>query len=299
MRKESISDKLTDENSLKDMLDNREEKTAGSPDIKKFGIRIEELENRINRLDSFTQSIKKEMGSINGTIEKLSEQILKLAAIYEKVSMSFNPFVDIPEGNPPERVRYSDNESSEEPEEAEKKDDTAYEVEDVSEVFTVNEKEESAPELRGGEHKIAPPDEVVHPENPEYTVDGDKILSDIDMSFSSIIGVFKWLEFLLAKMPRDSIPSLLDYYEEIGWIGEEAKKKLQLYLHGELPPMSRGVGVDEPNRGDWRLPVEDHLRSLLFISLIAGKNPDIKFIDGIEEQVRTILKEEVEAWGSV
>ncbi|HIE31314.1 MAG TPA: hypothetical protein EYP67_02895 [Methanosarcinales archaeon] len=73
------------------------------------------------------------------------------------------------------------------------------------------------------------------------------------------------LDFLLEMVGPNNLPSILDYYIEIGWISETARLELLayasgIYLHEEKP--------------DWKMSTEDHLKALWFIDQLCGHKTD-------------------------
>lgn len=73
------------------------------------------------------------------------------------------------------------------------------------------------------------------------------------------------LDFLLKMVGPNNLPSILDYYIEIGWISETARLDLLAYASG------LGFAEDMP---DWKLSTEDHLKSLWFIDQLCGHKTD-------------------------
>ena len=73
------------------------------------------------------------------------------------------------------------------------------------------------------------------------------------------------LDFLLKMVGPNNLPSILDYYIEIGWISETARLDLLAYASG------LGFAEDKP---DWKLSTEDHLKALWFIDQLCGHKTD-------------------------
>ena len=73
------------------------------------------------------------------------------------------------------------------------------------------------------------------------------------------------LDFLLKLVGPNNLPSILDYYIEIGWISETARLDLLAYASG------LGFAEEKP---DWKLSTEDHLKSLWFIDQLCGHKTD-------------------------
>lgn len=96
-----------------------------------------------------------------------------------------------------------------------------------------------------------------------------------DPAFIAII--MGWLNYLVSKSNIEEAQKALEYYEEIGWITEDVKIKLEKYLEG-----FRSV-----EQQDMPLTPEDHLVSLYIITkLKAGiEEGIIRFRDLYEELI--------------
>jgi archaellum component FlaD/FlaE len=88
-------------------------------------------------------------------------------------------------------------------------------------------------------------------------------LYDIQPTFGASLLVLNWADMLLKHAPsRESVDRLLDYYCNVGWLGEPARDRILAYVDG-IRYEARGEGAGEAE--DWRAGVEVHERSLLFI----------------------------------
>ena len=45
---------------------------------------------------------------------------------------------------------------------------------------------------------------------------------------------FKWIDFLLHRIKRERLQQLMSYYQELGWISENAKSSLLTIARGTL-----------------------------------------------------------------
>ncbi|AHG03740.1 flagella E [Halobacterium sp. DL1] len=80
--------------------------------------------------------------------------------------------------------------------------------------------------------------------------------------YAAEITLFEWLEFLLERGGVKRSLQALDYYENIGWVGEEASEKLRNHVRGFAGP------ADEEAHAD--LGMADHVLSLVFIARLAS-----------------------------
>jgi archaellum component FlaD/FlaE len=84
------------------------------------------------------------------------------------------------------------------------------------------------------------------------------------------INISKWGRFLLDRLPKDKIPSLLDHYMKIGWLDDDIKNKIESYI--ENVSEVSGIKVRRYDNIDtddwWKLSVDDHVKSLQYIEKI-------------------------------
>ena len=131
------------------------------------------------------------------------------------------------------------------------------------------------------------------------------ILQALPKDYLSVVLVMRWIEFLLERVVRDKISLVLDYYKDIGWISEDVKSTVMSYARGENQDvMAMGLNLGEfeppeiqlpPSRAteyrrvdDWRLTAEDHLKSLLFVQMIAGIPVDKDRLSSLEQVIKKV-----------
>ncbi len=141
------------------------------------------------------------------------------------------------------------------------------------------------------------------------------ILEALPKDYLSVVLVMRWIEFLMERVVRDKISLVLDYYKDIGWISEDVKSTVMSYARGENQDVTRmdmNVGdFEEENQipfpsqitefrrvDDWRLTAEDHLKSLLFVQMIAGIPVDKDRLSSLEQVIMKI-KRSLEGFHSV
>lgn len=91
--------------------------------------------------------------------------------------------------------------------------------------------------------------------------DGRKpYLETLPASFAAEVTIVEWLDFLLAKGGYRRALEVLDYYAQIGWLGERAVVGLREYLSG----------LNEPDYGSPFDP-EDHRLSLVYLTRLASR----------------------------
>lgn len=140
----------------------------------------------------------------------------------------------------------------------------------------------------------------------ENDIPGKKaVLSRLPSDYLSNVVVMRWVEFLLNRVVRDRLPLVLDYYKDIGWISEEVKSVIMAVARGEnqdfdapeieeesefdLSQIPMGK-TDYKMIDDWRMTAEDHLRSLLFIHMMAGDRVDKNRLSTLEQTITDIKR---------
>ena len=89
------------------------------------------------------------------------------------------------------------------------------------------------------------------------------------------------LDFLLKMVGPNNLPSILDYYIEIGWISETARLDLLAYASG------LGFAEEKP---DWKMSTEDHLKSLWFIDQLCGHKTDKTRLFRVNHEIEKMYK---------
>lgn len=81
-------------------------------------------------------------------------------------------------------------------------------------------------------------------------------------TYATEITLFEWLEFLLERGGVKRSLEAVDYYESIGWLGEEAAAELRDHIRGFAGP------ADEDDHADFEMA--DHVLSLVFIARLSS-----------------------------
>ena len=77
--------------------------------------------------------------------------------------------------------------------------------------------------------------------------------------FESSMLLLGWADMLLKSAgSRESLLALVNYYHNIGWIGDPARDQILAYADGLSTPEASG-------ERDWRADIEVHEKSLLFV----------------------------------
>lgn len=143
-------------------------------------------------------------------------------------------------------------------------------------------------------------------EEPRVKRRAEPILPEISYDYRTVILVMRWIEFMFERVTRDRISALLDYYKDVGWISEKVKSQIMAYARGEIQNILRfePEDVDEevlldssPKQpsdykkvSDWRLSADDHLKSLLFVTKIAGLEVNKDTFNSLEEEIKIFTR---------
>ncbi|HLB70917.1 MAG TPA: FlaD/FlaE family flagellar protein [Candidatus Methanoperedens sp.] len=85
-----------------------------------------------------------------------------------------------------------------------------------------------------------------------------------------------WLQFMLMRVGHNYLPSLLEYYESIGWISTEASERLIALAENEK------LRHEGPS---WTLSPEEHRVSMLFIEKLMGKQVELPVLPALPRKV--------------
>jgi len=128
------------------------------------------------------------------------------------------------------------------------------------------------------------------------------LLTTLKMDYMTTVLVMRWIEFLFERISRDKLLIVLDYYIEIGWINRHVKAQIMTLARGEMPDVMAYRPIEEENDGllfegkddlreykdinDWRLSADDHLRSLLFVMKITGREVSKDALSTLEHEIK-------------
>ncbi len=245
------------------------------PELDEIKVVLKEMQEKITRVTASVDNLRRDLDAIREELSEKDEQIRKLAAIYDIVNQQINPFVE--EGK------------------EKKEEEEIPELPEISEEVKPAEEKEVKPEEKPAEEKG--PRGLLRPPKP--------ILDKIPNDFVSTTITLRWIAFLLERVDRKHLPLLLEYYKDIGWISDTAKRQLMAYARGVIQDLSYGEEElvaefggttvspeSEAKRQtvDWRLPAEDHIKSLIFILRIKGEEIDKDLLNSIEMEIKKLRR---------
>lgn len=89
------------------------------------------------------------------------------------------------------------------------------------------------------------------------------------------------LELLIELVGSNNMPSILDYYVEIGWISENARLELLAYASG----------MDyHDEKANWKLSTDDHLKILWFIEQLCGHKINKNRLFCVDREISKVRK---------
>ena len=243
---------------------------------------VEDLRIKFGSIEEQIEGVEDTKTMVEDTsekLEKVGERVQKLMSLYEVITLKYNPFIEAEEIEKPKTVAEGIS-----VEEGAKIDEAirSLGLEDEEEIGIPTE----IPTIR--EEIEETPLEYEEParELPIYVGGEGVLLPRIKNTYKSQAMTLKWAEYLMDKIgSRNGLIDILDYYEDVRWIGEPVKHYL-LTLARSFPTMA--IEAPEIDEGIKRLNVDDNLRSLLFIEQIRGTPIDEAEIENIERIVQRI-----------
>jgi flagellar protein FlaD len=237
--------------------------------------RMEEIEDKIGRLDSALATEKSERTKVVDSLTQMDQNIRKLLSIYEIVSAKFNPFIDVSEeGAPKTGVQVQAPEELELPDidlEGDLPEFTPYGEEHEESTSGHRKMPETSRETSPWEpgmptqavgmttqrmkpsSRTIPLDTVSKDERYEREMraaarskhNKKPLLAYIPYDYLTLVLVMRWVEFMFERVPRDKISLVLDYYVDVGWISEDVKSEIMSYARGEMQDVTKYMGYEE------------------------------------------------------
>jgi len=270
---------------------------------------IKTLDNRFSKMDISISTVKNSLDEYSERFNKMEETILELLSLYEVVSNSVNPFVgdgdkkyfnldkieslenrfkDI-EGNfkhlinKIDLIKSSGNDENMEELRNEFIDKFKGFQDKLDEIHSNNE---SNNEIQTEMEVFDNPD-YQSPTSRQITIKPQSVLISNNLPMLEIINnnsetsivLLNWVEFLMEKVGRNNLMDVLDYYTEIGWIGDSVSGKILAYASG----------IDYyDEKPTWKLMPQDHTKSLMFIERLSGKKIDRSAFHKIERDIEKV-----------
>lgn len=270
---------------------------------------IKILDNRFSKMDISISTVKNSLDEYSERFNKMEETILELLSLYEVVSNSVNPFVgdgdkksfnldkieslenrfkDI-EGNfehlvnKIDSIKPSGNDENLEELRNEFIDKFKKFEDKLDEINSNNESNNEIQTERGvfdnPDYQSPAPEQITI--KPPFVLISNNapMLENINNNPETSIVLLNWVEFLMEKVGRNNLMDVLDYYTEIGWIGDGVSGKILAYASG----------IDYyDEKPTWKLMPQDHTKSLMFIERLSGKKIDRSAFHKIERDIEKV-----------
>ncbi|UCE45143.1 MAG: flagella protein [Methanobacteriota archaeon] len=235
--------------------------------------RLEEIEDKIGRIDSALTTVKNEGSKDRERLNIMEQDIRKLLSVYEIVSAKINPFIDVSDRDSPEaearapaELEFSesgldedlpefrpfgegDDEESFERRGTSKTDRDAspWEPETPTEpdgaaraqprMMPQQDRRERSKADERDEREVRAAARSKHNKKP--------LLAYVCHDYLTLVLVMRWIEFMFERVPRDRISLVLDYYVDVGWISEDVKSEIMSYARGEMQDVNKYMEYEE------------------------------------------------------
>ncbi len=250
---------------------------VGMSGVKEFSEilgRLEEIEDKIGRIDSALTTEKSEAGKNRDRLNLMEQDIRKLLSVYEIVSAKFNPFIDVSDrGAQEDKVQPLAQPAVEFPE-------LEFD-EDLPEFKPFGEGDDQE---QSGNVRISRTNRDTPPWEPEVPIDPGPtamakmktrqqtrrdlspkdekeekevraaarskhnkkpLLAYVCHDYLTLVLVMRWIEFMFERVPRGRISLVLDYYVDVGWISEDVKSEIMSYARGEMQDVNKYMEYEE------------------------------------------------------
>lgn len=236
---------------------------------------VKEMSEKIARLASTLEGDHSERADFESKLEKMEDRMRKLSSLTEMISAQYNPFVgaapseretlpapDVGLAMPPLAMPLM----------------AAQEAGEHLPQLVVDPAPPLADATLGGDAAPAlapvaddlgtlPAEDAIAGASDEEHPNGVR-LWNVRPSFGGSMLMLNWADMLLKHAPgREGVERMLEYYCNVGWLGEPARDQLLAYVDGIAP-------ASEASDRDWRAGVEVHEKSLLFIEKLRAMRAD-------------------------
>lgn len=184
--------------------------------------RLSDMSRRVDLLDKASDDIRNDISRIRDSIAQIEGDMRELTSLYDLISTQINPFIDTStmEEKPAVEVEHGaipDLDALFEP-------TPELAAERATEAGTLTE---SVP-APGGAAGLT---EGAQAEAAAPSMKTPR-LAKIGADASCHLALMEWIRFLLERVNRSEIPSVLSFYQRIGWISGEIKADVQEIIRG-------------------------------------------------------------------
>ena len=247
--------------------------------------RIEEnlgdMSSKVAKHEDMYNRIYSDIEEMKNKFARIEASTLELQGLYDSVSMLFNPFIEV---NADLIREFIDTIKTLDPEVLRSltKEDLQGRDEKIEDLFA-GEGSAAQPEAPKvptcptcGQVMGIPGAEHVHVPPPPKTI-LDSIPGDVTSSMISV----QWMNFMIERVGPDNVPTLLEFYRKLNWVGADVKTSMLLQM--------RGMRYDSKVvKEDWKMEPRDHLKSLIYIHKIKGTELDRDTLEKMEKDLQDV-----------
>ncbi|MDX1612228.1 MAG: FlaD/FlaE family flagellar protein [Candidatus Thermoplasmatota archaeon] len=279
---------------------------------------VKELAARMAVLQSNLENFQSTRGDLESKLQTMEDRLLRLGSLAEAVSSEYNPFIARSSPDEPtwEEQQNQASDAAHEAAASEASPPGAQGAADASSEAPGNQgtdptpppaevlpPQEAAPEptpepeaisrlmgaVEGGQDPAhhqgqeleQNPAEAMMATGRELSPGLSNKLSNLEENFM----LLEWVGLMLRRVGRANLLDLLEYYEGLGWLDHDVKRKV----------VRVAVGVDAPEQSggtnEWRGDVELHERSLITIERLNGRDVTVADIEGLRMDMRRLFGE--------
>jgi len=184
--------------------------------------RLSDMSRRVDLLDKASDDIRNDISRIRDSIAQIEGDMRELTSLYDLISTQINPFIDTTtmEEKPAMQVEHGA-------------------IPDLDALFepTPELAAARAPEAAAVTETLPAPGEGAASAAAEQGGEARPSLKTprlvkIGADASCHLALMEWIRFLLERVNRVEIPSVLSFYQRIGWISGEIKADVQEIIRG-------------------------------------------------------------------
>jgi len=289
---------------------------------------IDEAIRRIDMTDRSGEAVSHDINTVKESIGRIEANMRELTSLYDLISSQVNPFIDVEQGalgegeEGPGETPSFDTLFEPTPEVA--ADGAPQSIDDGSELPYAGEPGVHPSQIYAspivgipGEPTAGMPMAGIPGERPLRVAR----LTQIGSDSTCLLALVRWIEFLLSRVRRDQIKSLLSFYVKTSWISDGIRAHIIDLIRG-INPSSKGtrsaspsmetpkdkegdvvmtygkerahemkaIDVKRPKVDDWRLTIDDHMKSLIFIERIRGTEVNKDKLEDLERDIENLRK---------
>ncbi len=184
--------------------------------------RLSDMSRRVDLLDKASDDIRNDISRIRDSIAQIEGDMRELTSLYDLISTQINPFIDTStmEEKPAMEVEHGA-------------------IPDLDALFepTPELSPQRAAEAAAVTEAVPAPGEGAAAAAPAQGAEAKPSLKTprlvkIGADASCHLALMEWIRFLLERVNRVEIPSVLSFYQRIGWISGEIKADMQEIIRG-------------------------------------------------------------------